>query len=81
MSCAFAKYKDIIGKPNEGIHGYYRLFDISVFDVVVVIVAGMYIAYVWKFQLWIVLVILFAAGILAHRLFCVRSTIDKWLFP
>jgi hypothetical protein len=80
ISSYFAKYKDIIGKPGEGSHSY-RIFNISVIDVASVLLAGFVISYYWGFELWKVLVILFVSGVFFHRLFCVRTTIDKWLFP
>uniref|UniRef100_A0A6C0HY24 Uncharacterized protein n=1 Tax=viral metagenome TaxID=1070528 RepID=A0A6C0HY24_9ZZZZ len=80
ISSYFSQYKDIIGKPGEGAHSY-RLFDISIVDVAVVLLAGFAISYYWGFELWKVLAILFISGIFFHRLFCVRSRIDRWLFP
>lgn len=80
MPCYFSKYKDIFGKPNEGAHSY-RIFDIAIVDVISTIIVGIIISYFGHYKLWKVLAILFLAGILLHRLFCVRTTIDKWLFP
>ena len=80
ISSYFAKYKDIFGKPGTGAHSF-RIFDIAIVDVVFVLLAGFAISYYWGFELWKVLAILFISGIFFHRLFCVRSRIDKWLFP
>ncbi len=76
----FCKYKDIFGKPGEGIHSF-RIFDISVLDVLVVV----FLAYIIQlsvpsFSFIYILIILFIIGIFVHRLFCVRTTIDKLLF-
>ncbi len=76
----FCEYKDIFGKPGEGIHSF-RIFDISVFDVLIVV----FLAYVIQlsipsFSFIYILIILFIIGIITHRLFCVRTTIDKLLF-
>jgi hypothetical protein len=49
-------------------------------DVVIVVVIGYGISYWFKQDLKKVLLILFLLGIILHRLFCVRSTIDKLLF-
>ena len=38
----FCKYKDILGKPGEGVHSY-RLFDIAVIDVVLTIGLALFI--------------------------------------
>ena len=73
------KYKDLFGKPNTGIHKY-RIFDIAVFDVIVVVICSWIIAWFFQIPLWITLVIIFAIGIVVHRLFCVRTGLDKMLF-
>jgi hypothetical protein len=80
ISSFFSQYKDIIGKPGEGLRSY-RLFDIAILDTVVTILAGVAISYYWGFKLWKVLAILLLSEIFFHRLFCVRSGIDKLLFP
>lgn len=79
------KYKNILGKPNEGIHSV-RLFNISIMDVLMTIIVGiliqlflMRVCHIY-IDLFIILFILFSLGILLHRLFCVRTTIDKLLF-
>ena len=72
-------YKNMFGAPGTGAHSY-RLFNIAVVDVVLTVLAGWLAA--WWFGVDAVYVILglFAAGIAAHRLFCVRTTVDKMLF-
>lgn len=76
----FCKYKDMFGKPNEGLHKY-RIFDIAIVDVVMTIIAAYLITLVWpEFHFTNVLMVLFLLAILMHRLFCVRTTIDKLLF-
>lgn len=79
-NCQFSKYKNIFGKPKEGPHSY-RIMNIAMVDVLFTILFGVIIAYFGKYKLWIVLLVLFTLGILAHRLFCVRTTIDRFLFP
>ena len=74
------KYKDILGKPNEGVHSV-RVFDISVVDVIATIVVAFLISYFFKLNFIYVLLVYFLLGVLAHRLFCVRTTVDKLLFP
>jgi fatty acid desaturase len=76
---ALCKYKNLFGKPNEGVR-QYRIFDIALFDTVVVILIGILLAFVIKVNVWIVLAVLFISGIIAHRLFCVRTGVDRLLF-
>jgi len=82
------KYKNIFGEINTGVHSI-RVFNIAIFDVLSTILVGVllhqYIIVEWlkmssSIKLWMVLVVLFALGILLHRLFCVRTTVDKLLF-
>ena len=74
------KFKDILGKPNEGIH-QFRVFDISILDVMGTIFGAWLVSYFLKIPFIYSLVGLFGLGIFAHRIFCVRTTIDKILFP
>jgi len=76
MSCP---YKNVFGKPGEGVHSY-RIFDIAVIDVAVTIVAAIIISSSFKISLWLVLGVLFILGIILHRAFCVRTRVDRWLF-
>jgi hypothetical protein len=73
-------YKNLFGKPNEGLRKY-RVFNIAILDTVVVLIFGFLISYFTKINLWIVLIVLFISGIVVHRLFCVRTGVDKLLFP
>ena len=73
------KYKDILGKPNTGLHSY-RIFNIAIVDVLLTIIAAFLISYFFKFNFLLTLFILFLIGIIAHRLFCVHTTVDKLLF-
>ena len=73
-------YKDIFGRPREGGHSY-RLFDIAVVDVAATIVVAFIIARIFGVAFWKSLVALFLIGIISHRAFCVRTTVDKFFFP
>jgi len=77
---SLCKYKDIFGKPGKGVHSY-RFMDIAVVDVVMTLLLAFLISYFTKYKFLNVSIILFILGILSHRLFCVRTTIDKFLFP
>lgn len=76
---SLCQYKNIFGEPNVGAHSY-RLFGIAIIDTVLTILAAILLAYFFKWNLVIVLVVLFLLGIIAHRVFCVRTQVDKWLF-
>ena len=76
------KYKNIFGKPNEAIHNI-RIFDIAIVDVVMTIIGAKIIQIISNIlfginiSYLIYMVGLFILGIILHRLFCVRTTIDK----
>lgn len=74
------QYKDILGKPGQGIHSY-RIFNIAYIDVLFTII-GAYIIYLFypKINYFVILILLFVLGIILHKIFCVRTTIDKYLF-
>ena len=79
------KYKDIFGKPGQGIHRH-RVLDISIMDVFTTILVGGIIGYAirWFVPWWNIPATIggaFLLGIVLHRAFCVRTTVDKWLFP
>lgn len=74
------QYKDILGKPGQGVHSY-RIFNIAYLDVLFTII-GAYIIYLFfpKINYFVILILLFILGIILHKIFCVRTTIDKYLF-
>lgn len=74
------RYKDLFERPREGVHSY-RLFDIAVVDVAATMFVAFIIARVFGFAFWKSLVALFLVGIISHRAFCVRTTVDKVFFP
>jgi len=73
------KYKNILGVPGQGPHSY-RIFNIAIVDVILTIILAYIISYLFKISFVKTSIILFILGILLHRLFCVRTTIDKLLF-
>lgn len=73
-------YKDSLGKVGEGIHSY-RVFDVAIVDVIFTVIGAAIIHYFMpQYRFIVILTALFAAGIVLHHLFCVRTTVDKWLF-
>ena len=85
----FCKYRDALGKVGQGAHSY-RIGNIAVVDVLLTVIDAYSIhlaiypeevASWWRVQsFWLVLGGLFLLGIIMHRLFCVRTTIDRLLF-
>jgi hypothetical protein len=75
------KYKDVFGKVGEGPHSY-RFLNIAIVDVVFTVLGGFLIHwFLPKYKLVTILIVLFGLGIVLHHVFCVRTTVDKFLFP
>jgi len=74
------KYKNLLGIPNKGIHSY-RFMGIAIADVIMTIIGAIIISFLFKVSCVFTCISLFILGIILHRLFCVRTTIDKLLFP
>ena len=77
---SLCKYKDILGVPGKGVHSY-RIFNIAIVDVIMTIIGAFLISYFFKLSFLYTTIFLFILGIILHRIFCVRTTIDKLLFP
>lgn len=72
------KYKDVLGKA--GSEEYTRIFTVRLMDLVTLFIGSYLIAYLFDFTFWKTLLVIFISGIIAHRMFCVRSAVDKLLF-
>jgi hypothetical protein len=79
IMCIFAKYKNMFGKPLEGLHSY-RLFNIAIVDLLLTILLSFLISFYFKTNIYKTMISLFLLSIILHRFFCVRTTIDKLLF-
>ena len=77
------KYKEIFGKVNQGIHSY-SIYDLAVIDILFTIILAFIInnnSHKHSFyNFFVILILLFILGIISHRFFCVRKTIDKFIF-
>ena len=72
-------YKNMLGKLGEGVHSY-RFANLAIVDVIMTIIAAFNISAVFAISFWKVLAVSFLLGIVLHRFFCVRTTVDKLLF-
>ena len=77
-------YKNIFGEPNTGSHKY-RIFNLAIIDIIFTIIGAFLLYQIQYINRYISLlnftISLFILGIITHRVFCVRTTIDKLLFP
>lgn len=74
------KYRDALGIPGQGIHSY-RIFNIAIADVVMTLIGAVFVSYAFKMSYIRSAVLLFLLGIVLHQVFCVRTTVNKILFP
>jgi len=79
MNINLCYYKNIFGKPNEGLHKY-RMFNIAIIDLGLTILAAYLLAKYYNQNFAIVLFLLLLLGIVMHHIFCVKTTVDKLLF-
>ena len=76
---SLCKYKNYFGEPGKGVHSY-RIFNIAIVDMMMTLIGAIIISYLSGIKfIWSALG-LFLVGILLHRVFCVRTTLDKLLF-
>lgn len=77
---SLCKYKDIFGKPGEGAH-QYRIFNFSVVDILVALLGAYLISYFSGVSMKYVIPFTFVLGVIVHRTLCVRTKVDRMLFP
>ena len=78
MAC---KYKNLFGELGTGVHSY-RFYNIAILDVVITFVVA-YLLNIFIFPNIAyskVVILFFILGIILHRFFCVKTTVDKFLF-
>lgn len=73
------EYANALGIPGQGFHTHYG--GIALLDVLATILVAELLSYSFEWNIYMVLVTLFLAGIVLHRYFCVRTEVDKMLFP
>jgi hypothetical protein len=70
----------MFGKVGEGIHSY-RIANIAIVDVIFTIIASYFIHLMFPAYKFVTIIfLLFLLGIFLHWLFCVNTTINKFLF-
>jgi hypothetical protein len=73
------QYRDIFGKSGQGAHSI-RILNIAVIDTLATLLVGALIAYYTGMNVYATWLGLFILGIFVHRLFCVNTTVNKWVF-
>lgn len=73
-------YKNLFGKLGTGIHSY-RIYNIAYLDIMVTVIGAFILSRILRTPFLYTLIVFFIIGIIIHRLLCVRTTVDKFLFP
>ena len=75
------KYKDALGVPGKGLHKY-RICNLALVDIILTLIGAKIIqVFIFPDKHYLcILGALFVLSIILHRLFCVKTTIDKLIF-
>ena len=81
MQNPFCEYKNMFGIPGMKT-GFrkYRIFGIAVSDFLVTLICAILIAWYFRLPYIQTIIAIFILGVFVHRLFCVRTAVDKMLF-
>ena len=75
MTCP---YKNLLGEPGKGVHSF-RIAGIAVADVLLTILISWLFAKITKMPFWASLLIWLLLGQIMHVLFCVDTSLTKFL--
>lgn len=74
-------YKNLFGKPGKGIHSF-RIANLAIFDIIITLLFAYILCLLFpNIPKYIFFIGIFILGVVAHRLFCVKTTINNFLFP
>jgi len=78
VSCPLKAYRDILGKPNKGVHKYTFL-NTAIVDYVLTIIGACITSYMTSMPLPLTTVIWFVMGFISHIVFGVETTTLRYL--
>lgn len=73
------EYADLFGVPGQGIHAI-RIGNIAIVDVIFTVIGAYLLSKFFDTDFIVTLIAVFLLGIILHHMFCVETTINKWLF-
>lgn len=73
------QYKNALGKPSEGLHSF-KIFNLALVDIVLTLIAAYILHRIFDINIYKTIIFLFLFGIICHRIFCVKTTVDLLLF-
>lgn len=77
-SMGLCKYRHVFGKEGQGLHRH--VFGVALFDVIGTVFGAWLISKWLQVHFLVVLGGLLVIGIVAHRVFCVNTTLNKVIF-
>ena len=75
----FCQYKNILGKPGVGFHNHFGT-PFALLDVAGTMGIGYWITRKYKIPFMYSFGGLMVGAVFIHKMFCVDTTINKWLF-
>ena len=78
---SLCKYKDIFGKPKEGVHRFtIPILNIAFIDTILVVLAAWLLTFYFKkTHFLIIFLVLMVIGVLSHKIFCVNTRLNIFL--
>ena len=78
---SLCKYKDIFGKPKEGVHKLtIPGLNIAFIDTILVILSAWFLTFYFKkTHFLIIFLVLMFIGVLFHKVFCVNTRLNVFL--
>lgn len=76
--CIFEKYKNILGKPGQGLHKY-RFLNTAIVDYIMTIIGAIILTAIFKIPLVLTTIGLFILSIILHIIFGVETNVTKYL--
>ena len=73
------KFKDVFGKPGTGVHSI-RFAGVAIVDVLLTMLLAYVVSTIFRISFCKTVMALLIVGVISHRLFCVRTTMDRVLF-
>jgi hypothetical protein len=74
----FCQYKNIFGKPYQGLHAL-RIKHFALIDILLTIILALIIAYLTNYSVFLILIFLLILGEFLHIIFCVDTAFIKML--
>lgn len=75
---SLCKYRDIFGRPNEGVHSM-RFMGLAFVDLYLTLVLAGIISYKYEYNVIFVFMFLMLLSIVIHKLFCVDTALLRKL--